>query len=39
MIPPHENPFRSFKYTIDEKETDDCRVVSANHSIYCIRLH
>ena len=35
ILPPHENPFRSFKYTIDENETEDCRIVSANHSMYC----
>jgi splicing suppressor protein 51 len=34
LIPPHENPFKSFKCTIDPKEEGDQGIVTTNHSIY-----
>ena len=34
LFTPHENPFRSIKQTLDMNETEDCKVVTANHSIY-----
>ena len=36
LIPPHENPFQSFKLTVDPKETGDQGIVVTNHSLYAI---
>lgn len=35
LFAPHENPFRSMKQTLDQNEIEECKVVTANHSIYC----
>jgi hypothetical protein len=35
IIPPHENPYRSMKLTVDHKETSvDTKIVRTNHYIY-----
>ena len=37
LIPPHENPFKSLKCTLDEKEEGDLGIIIANHSIYAVQ--
>lgn len=35
LIPPHDNPYRSFRVTVDENESDErCKRVTTNHSLY-----
>jgi hypothetical protein len=36
LLPPHENPFKSFKCTHDARETGDVGIVTTNHSIYAL---
>lgn len=37
LIPPHENPFKSFKCTLDATEPGDQGIVTTNHSIYAFQ--
>lgn len=37
LIPPHENPFKTFKCTLDPREPGDHGIVTTNHSIYAIQ--
>lgn len=37
LIPPHENPFKTFKCTLDAREPGDHGIVTTNHSIYAIQ--
>jgi len=37
VIPPHVNPFRSSKLTIDENEETEAKVITTNHSLFCFR--
>lgn len=38
LLPPHLNPFRSFRSSIDKKEENhECRIATANHSIYAFQ--
>ena len=37
IFPPHENPFKTFKCTIDTTERGDEGIVTTNHSIYAFQ--
>lgn len=37
LIPPHENPYKSFKCSWDDREKGDGGVIVTNHSIYAVQ--
>lgn len=37
LIPPHENPYKSLKSTLDEREVGDKGIVVTNHSLYAVQ--
>lgn len=37
LMPPHQNPFRSSRSVVDDKEEGECRIVTTNHSIYAFQ--
>jgi hypothetical protein len=37
LIPPHENPYKSFKATWDFREEGDSGVIFTNHSLYAVQ--
>ena len=39
LVAPRNNPYHSFRQTIDSNESgDDTRIVTTNHSVYCVQL-
>lgn len=36
LLPPQDNPFKSYRFLVDEKEPADRGVIVTNHTVYAI---
>ena len=36
LLPPHDNPFKSYRFSVDAREPADQGIVITNHIVYAV---